>query len=56
MVGGFIIAELAGGASAAEAHRSLAERMARGTVRLANVKTRPRVLILVAERDHTARS
>ncbi|MGZ6693777.1 MAG: MerR family transcriptional regulator, partial [Solirubrobacteraceae bacterium] len=47
----FIPTEMTGGASAADAHRSLAQRIAAGTVPETHARARPSVLILVAERD-----
>ena len=47
----FITTEMASGASAADAHRSLAQRMAAGAVPETHARARPSVLILVAERD-----
>jgi DNA-binding response OmpR family regulator len=47
----FIVAEIDSGLSAADAHRSLAQRMLRGAGPAAPAQARPRLLILVAERD-----
>jgi DNA-binding transcriptional MerR regulator len=47
----FVIAEMARGASAADAHRSLAQRMLTDTAQERHGQEVPRVLILVAERD-----
>jgi CheY-like chemotaxis protein len=46
-----ITAEMASGATAADAHRSLARRMATGAMPETPTGARPRVLILVADRD-----
>jgi DNA-binding transcriptional MerR regulator len=47
----FIVAEIDAGASAADAHRALTQWMLEGEGRAAPAHARPRLLILVAERD-----
>jgi DNA-binding transcriptional MerR regulator len=50
----FVVAEMKNGASAADAHRSLAQRMATDIARGPHAEARPSVLILVAERDESS--
>lgn len=47
----FVTAEMARGATAADAHRALAQRMVKPTGREQRAEGRPRILILIAERD-----
>ena len=47
----FVTAEMARGATAADAHRALAQRMVKRTGREQRAEGRPRILILIAERD-----
>jgi len=50
----FVAAQMAGGISAADAHRLLAERIAAGQPTQDSPGARPRLLVLLAERDPVA--